>query len=86
VAGVALLALVCSCHGESEEAGSLRGRAVAKASVDVEDVAFGDDIIFALEVRSDPVLEVELPHPAELEGFRIVDAGTSRSEQRGVTA
>jgi hypothetical protein len=79
-----LLALLAGCARENQEAGALQGRAVASAAIDREQVAFGDDLTLTLEVRSDPSLEVELPHVGEIEGFRVLDAGTTRADQGGV--
>lgn len=81
---VLVLAAATACERPSEESPPLPGRAEMSATVDRAGVAFGDDLTLTLVVESDPSLEVELPHVAELEGFRILDAGTTRDQRDGV--
>ena len=68
----------------NQEASRLQGRAEATASIDREEVAFGDDLTLTLEVRSDPALEIELPRTTEFDGFRLIDSGSTRTDASGV--
>ncbi len=65
--GVALL-VGCGQERRGGEA-ALQGRAEATATIDREDVAFGDDLTLTLEVRSDPAFEIELPRTTEVDGL-----------------
>jgi hypothetical protein len=78
------IALFGGCAQNQEEAKRLRGAAEAIASVDREEVAFGDDLTLTVEVRADPALEIDLPRTTEFDGFRFLDSGSTRTEADGV--
>ena len=82
--GVGAIALLAGCARSNEEASRLQGRAEATATIDRKEVAFGDDLTLTLEVRSDPAFEIELPRTTEVDGFRLIDSGSTRSESNGV--
>jgi hypothetical protein len=86
VLGVAALAIgiLAGCGQGREEASELQGRVEATASIDREEIAFGDDLTLTVEVRADPAFEIDLPRRTEFDGFRLIDSGSTRSEARGV--
>jgi hypothetical protein len=81
---VVVVALLVACGEAEEGTGSLAGRAEATASIDSEQVAFGDEFTLTVEVRSDPTFEIDVPRVTEIAGFRFLDSGSTRSEERGV--
>jgi hypothetical protein len=80
----AAIALFLACGEAKQAAGSLQGRAEANASIDREQVAFGDEFTLTVEVRSDPTFEIEVPRTTEFDGFRFLDSGSTHSEADGV--
>ena len=79
---VGAIALLTGCAGSNQEASRLQGRAEATATIDRKDIAFGDALTLTLEVRSDPAFEIELPRTTEVDGFRLIDSGSTRSRDR----
>ena len=79
-----VVALLLACGETEKSAGSLEGRAAATASIDSEQVAFGDEFTLTVEVRSDPTFEIDVPRVTEIAGFRFLDSGSTRSEEGGV--
>ena len=80
----AMFALLVACGEQKERVAPIEGRAEATASIDSEQVAFGDEFTLTIEVRSDPALEIDVPRVTEIAGFRFLDSGSTRSEEGGV--
>jgi hypothetical protein len=79
-----VLVLAGGCDRVTDEAEKLKGIAEVRATIDREEVAFGDDLTLTVETRSDPALEIDLPRVTDFDGFRLIDSGSTRSETGGV--